>query len=89
MSPTSSHLPTVAGHIVDFLHTPDIMFLQEIQDNDGETNDGVVVANVTLRTLSTAVVNAGGDVQYNFTEIAPVNDQDGGATGGNIRTAYL
>lgn len=45
-------------------------------------------ANKTLSTLTAAIVAAGGP-NYTFTDIAPVNDQDGGAPGGNIRTAYL
>ncbi|KAF9013487.1 hypothetical protein BDQ17DRAFT_1321316 [Cyathus striatus] len=88
MAPTSSHLPTVASHIVNFLKTPDIMFLQEIQDNSGATDNGVVAANVTLTNLVNAIAKLS-NVTYAFTEIDPVNDQDGGEPGGNIRTAYL
>jgi predicted extracellular nuclease len=89
MNPKSKHIPTVAKHIVEFLKTPDVMLLQEIQDNNGETDDGTVSANLTLATLATAIVTAGGKFNYSFVDIAPVNDQDGGAPGGNIRTAYL
>jgi predicted extracellular nuclease len=48
----------------------------------------VVSANLTLSTL-TAAINAAGGPQYAFTDVVPVDDQDGGAPGGNIRTAYL
>ncbi|KAG7088492.1 hypothetical protein E1B28_012480 [Marasmius oreades] len=65
-----------------------IMFLQEIQDNSGPTDDGEVSANLTLTALVEAIAKAGG-VSYNFTEIPPVDGQDGGQPGGNIRTAYL
>ena len=64
------------------------MFLQEIQDNSGETDDGTVSANVTLSKLSAAIASQS-DVTYDFTEVISVNDQDGGALGGNIRPAYL
>jgi predicted extracellular nuclease len=64
------------------------MFLQEIQDNDGQTDDGVVDATVTLTTLVNAIAKVS-NVTYAFTSINPVNDQDGGVGGGNIRTAYL
>ena len=40
LTPTSSYLPDIARHIVDYLHTPDLMFIQEIQDNNGVTNNG-------------------------------------------------
>ncbi|KAI0352619.1 DNase I-like protein [Trametes cingulata] len=90
MAPTTAHLPTVANHIANFLNGPDIMFLQEIQDNSGPTDDGTVSANVTLATLASAVASAAKSTKtYASLEIAPENDQDGGEPGGNIRTAYL
>ncbi|RPD62220.1 DNase I-like protein [Lentinus tigrinus ALCF2SS1-7] len=90
MAPTSSHMSTVANHIANFLNTPDIMFVQEIQDNSGATDNGVVIANLTLTNLVTAVANAGNaSSTYSFLEIAPENDTDGGQPGGNIRQAYL
>ena len=39
LSPNSSHLPRVADHIVDYLNTPTLVFLQEVQDNNGPTDD--------------------------------------------------
>lgn len=88
MAPTSSHLPTVASQIATDLQTPDIMFVQEIQDNSGPTNDGTVIANLTLINLVTAIAKVS-NVTYQFIEIAPVDGQDGGEPGGNIRQAYL
>lgn len=88
MGPRSYHLPAVAGHIAKYLASPDIVFLQEIQDNSGETDDGVVDADVTLNNLVSSIASSGG-VAYNWTQISPVNDQDGGVPGGNIRPAYL
>lgn len=64
------------------------MFVQEIQDNNGETNDAVVSANLTLTTLTSAINSLGGPA-YDFAQIDPVDDKNGGAPGGNIRTAYL
>lgn len=90
MAPTSSHISTIAGHIASLLNAPDIMFLQEIQDNSGPTDDGTVSANVTLTMLVDAIANATDNrVRYNFTEIPPVDGEDGGQPGGNIRVAYL
>ena len=88
MAPTSGHLPTVANHIAKYLNTPDIMFVQEIQDDSGPTDDGVVSANLTLTTLVNAIQKESG-ILYNFTAIDPVDKQDGGEPGGNIRQAYL
>ena len=39
LTPTSAHLPAVAAHIVDYLKSPDLIFVQEVQDNNGPTND--------------------------------------------------
>lgn len=89
LSPASAHLPGIAAHIVEYLKTPDILFLQEVQDNSGATNNGVVSANETLATLSAAITALSPSTTYAYTEIAPVNNQDGGAPGGNIRVAYL
>ena len=54
-----------------------------------DTDSRIVVSgNLTLTTLSAAIAAAGGP-SYSFIEIVPVDDQDGGQPGGNIRTAYL
>lgn len=88
LSPTSDHLPSVVDQIVNKLKTPDLIFLQEVQDNSGPTDDGVVSANVTLSTLAAGIDDASG-VLYDFVEIAPEDNQDGGQPGGNIRQAFL
>ncbi len=88
MAPTSDHIPAVAEHIANYLLLPDIMFLQEIQDNSGPTDDGTVDANITLSTLVAAIANVS-DLTYDFIEVAPQDGQDGGQPGGNIRVAYL
>lgn len=40
LSPNSSTLTGIAGHIAKQLKSPPLVFLQEIQDDDGATNDG-------------------------------------------------
>ncbi|KAF2262122.1 DNase I-like protein [Lojkania enalia] len=88
LSPTSSHLPAIAEHIVQYLKSPDLVFLQEVQDDNGETNDDVTSSNITLSTLTSAILTAGGPT-YAYASISPTDDQDGGVPGGNIRVAYL
>lgn len=87
-SSNSTGIQGRAEHIVKYLKTPDIIFLQEIQDDDGPTNDGVVAANSTLDTLITAISSISSTI-YSYIDINPVNDKDGGQPGGNIRVAYL
>ena len=80
----------IANQIVTALATPDIVGLQEVQDNSGaEINDGVVSASDTLGTLVQAIVDAGGPT-YTAIEVAPaVAETNGGQPGGNIRQAFL
>ncbi|NOU75975.1 hypothetical protein GC098_32295 [Paenibacillus sp. LMG 31458] len=78
----------IAQSIVANMKTPDIVGVVEMQDNNGEANDGTVEANMGAAALIQAIQNAGGPV-YQYTDIAPVNNQDGGAPGGNIRVGFL
>ena len=48
----------------------------------------MVDANATHRALIDSI-DAISDVTYEFVEIPPVDDQDGGQPGGNIRVSYL
>ena len=70
MAPNSTTLPIIADHIATHLKTPDIMFLQEVQDNSGPTDDGVVDATVTLTNIVNSIQNFSG-VLYDFVEISP------------------
>ena len=81
---------TLAGMIVNNLAAPDIVSLEEIQDNNGATGgtDSVVDANVTLDRLVAAISAAGGPA-YSYRQINPVDDQDGGQPGGNIRVGFI
>ena len=78
----------LAQGVVTNLATPDVVALEEIQDNTGPTNNGVVAADVTLNQLTAAIVAAGGPT-YQWIQINPVDGQDGGEPGGNIRSAFL
>ncbi|KAH9856479.1 endonuclease/exonuclease/phosphatase [Lenzites betulinus] len=89
MSPRSRHIPDIAKHVAHYLHTPDILFVQEIQDDSGPRNNGVVSANKTLKALVDAIKKARGGVHYDFVNVDPEDNKDGGAPGGNIRVAYL
>ena len=74
--------------IVTNLAAPDIVSVEEVQDNSGATDDGTVAADQTLTKLTAAIAAAGGP-QYAWREIDPANDKDGGQPGGNIRTVFL
>lgn len=78
----------LAQGVVDNLAAPDIVALEEIQDNNGPEDDGEVAADKTLEKLVTAITKAGGP-RYEWRTIDPEDKADGGEPGGNIRTAFL
>jgi predicted extracellular nuclease len=81
----------LAGLIVDHLRAPDVIAIEEIQDNDGVasgTGSPVVDASTTWNLLIAAIEAAGGP-DYDYRQIDPQDDQDGGAPGGNIRVGFL
>jgi hypothetical protein len=84
----ASKFAALASIVVNNLAAPDLLSLEEVQDNSGPTSDGVVDATQTLTELVAAIVAAGGPT-YEFREVAPVDGQDGGQPGGNIRVAFL
>ncbi len=81
----------IAGEILGNLQAPDIVALQEIQDNDGATNSATTAADVTLQMLVDAINAAAPDgIEYAFIDNPFIgDDSNGGEPGGNIRTAYL
>ncbi len=78
----------LAQGIVSNLAAPDVIAVEEVQDNDGAADSGTVASDQTLQKLTAAIAAAGGPF-YQWRVIDPVNDQDGGQPGGNIRVAFL
>lgn len=78
----------LAAYAVTNLASPDVLALEEIQDNDGATDDGVTAADQTVFKLTAAITAAGGPV-YKAASIDSVDDSDGGQPGGNIRVVLL
>ena len=80
-----SRVDSVARAIAENLGGPDIVALQEIQDDSGPTNDGVVEARRTAERLVAALL----PLHYEYCELPPTDLADGGQPGGNIRSAFL
>ncbi|WP_344116143.1 lamin tail domain-containing protein [Kribbella alba] len=78
----------LAQAVVNNLASPDILGLEEVQDNDGAVNSGTTAADLTLNTLAAAIEKAGGP-KYAWRQIDPVNNAEGGEPGGNIRVAFM
>ena len=85
---TPARFTAVAAQITGNLGSPQLLSLQEIQDNNGATNNGVVSADVTLNTLAGALNTASGR-NYAWVSVTPQNNTDGGQPGGNIRQAFM
>ncbi|MCA1732449.1 MAG: hypothetical protein LC732_02470, partial [Acidobacteria bacterium] len=80
----------VARTIAVNLRSPDILGLQEVQDDSGPNreSDGVVSAERTMGRLVDAIAAAGG-ARYEWAQIDPEVDRDGGQPGGNIRVVWM
>lgn len=80
----------LAGQVVTNLRSPDILALEEIQDDNGAAVacDGVVASSGTVGRLIAAISAAGGP-SYSARWVDPVDCADGGQPGGNIRNVFL
>lgn len=78
----------LAAQIVTNLQSPDLLAVEELQDNSGATDDGTVASDLTVAKLVEAIRTAGG-TRYLSASIDPQNDMDGGQPGGNIRQVFL
>ncbi|MEU5399278.1 endonuclease/exonuclease/phosphatase family protein [Streptomyces sp. NPDC005963] len=74
--------------VVTNLASPDVLALEEIQDNSGAKNDGTVAADQTVEKFIRAIAAAGGP-SYQWRSVDPKNNEDGGEPGGNIRQVFL
>ncbi len=79
---------TLAQAVVLQANTPDIVALQEIQDSDGAEMTKVVEASKTYALLIQTIEELSG-IRYQWVDINPELDADGGQPGGNIRNGFL
>ena len=86
-----SRFDDLAALIVENLKAPDILGLQEVQDDNGATDDGTVSADQSFADLIAAIEAADPGLTgvYDFAQIDPEDRQDGGQPGGNIRVGFL
>jgi len=78
----------LAAVVASNLGAPDILAVQEVQDDTGPEDDGTVTAERTLERLVEAIESAGGP-RYETRSIDPEDNTDGGQPGANIRNAFL
>ena len=81
-------ISVLGEQIVNQMGSPDIIGLQEIQDNDGSVGQQAVSADQTYQGIIDAILDAGGP-QYAYADIDPIPGTDGGIPLGNIRQGFL
>lgn len=84
----ASRIKRIGCQIVKDLQSPDILVLNEVMDDSGTQDDGVVTSQQTLELLIKSIINCGGPI-YAYSDNPPENNQDGGIPGGNIRTCLI
>ena len=90
LSPLDSEakVAALAAQIVTNLRSPDIVAIEEIQDNTGPTNDGTSPPTSRGSASSTRSSRRAAPSTI-IRQIDPENNADGGAPGGNIRVGFL
>lgn len=85
---TPAKFAALARLIVQNLRSPDLLAIEEVQDNTGPAADPSTDAALTWQMLIAAIQAAGGPT-YDYRQIDPLFNQDGGEPGGNIRQGFL
>ena len=79
----------IAESFVNVMNSPDIIGLIEVQDNNGQGEGPTgAEADESYKRLIADIKTAGGP-EYEFVNIDPEYNKDGGAPNGNIRVGYL
>ncbi|MEM8691459.1 MAG: choice-of-anchor I family protein [Pseudomonadota bacterium] len=85
----AEQIAELAQQIVTNLGAPDIVALQEIQDDSGVADDGTLSAEETLKAIIKAIEDAGGPSYEFVSAVVDEDGENGGIPGGNIRNAYI
>ncbi|MEA3038569.1 MAG: uncharacterized protein QOE79_1082, partial [Sphingomonadales bacterium] len=89
MDPSDNKYDILAHDIVYNLGAPDIISLQEVQDDNG-IGTGVLSANQNLQNLVDALNSADPTAHYVYADIDPTSENStGGEPNGNIRNAFV
>ncbi len=78
----------IAKQIVKNLASPDILLLEEVQDDSGTQDDGVTSADKNLLALTKAIEEQNGPI-YLYYDPPTTDGENGGMAGANIRTVVL
>ncbi|MFM1581692.1 endonuclease/exonuclease/phosphatase family protein [Helcococcus bovis] len=88
-STSEDKVQKIANSIINDLNAPDIITLLEVQDDDGPKNEGNVSAKKSGKRLTDAISKIKNDLKYEYVDVDPENNKDGGQPGGNIRIGLI
>lgn len=89
LDPSDNKYDILAHDMIYNLGAPDIISLQEVQDDNGNAS-GVLSANQNLGALVKAMNAADASAHYVFAQIDPATENStGGEPNGNIRNAFV
>lgn len=77
-----------AKDIVVSLSAPDVLMLQEVQDDSGSEDDGSINAKKNILALVHAIQDRNGP-EYAYYQVDPQDGTSGGQSGANIRSVLL
>ena len=84
----AARFTALANAMANNLNAPDIICIEEMQDNNGATASGGADASTTWQMLVNALNLATG-ANYQWVDQEPVAGAEGGEPGGNIRVGFL
>ncbi|HEX8483325.1 MAG TPA: Calx-beta domain-containing protein, partial [Allosphingosinicella sp.] len=84
----AARFASLAAIIANNLNSPDIVIIEEMQDNNGAAQ-GTTDASQSWQMLTDALNAAVPGANYQWVDQEPVNNAEGGEPGGNIRVGFL
>ncbi|MDB5695138.1 MAG: hypothetical protein JWN21_681, partial [Sphingomonas bacterium] len=84
----AARFAALAGVIASNLNSPDIVIIEEMQDNNG-AGTGTADASLGWQMLIDALNAAVPGAAYQWVDQEPVNNAEGGEPNGNIRVGFL
>jgi|GEM_PF-376245 len=85
----AARFAALAGVIANNMNSPDIIIIEEMQDNNGATATGGADASMTWQMLVDALNALVPGANYQWVDQDPVAGAEGGEPGGNIRVGFL
>lgn len=85
----ASRFANIATVLKNNLLAPDVIVVEEMQDNNGAINDGTVDASQTWELLLAELRAQTGISTWQWVDETPVNNAEGGEPGGNIRVGFI